>query len=296
MRQFKRYINLKVGGLSIDNLHMSFDISKDNGKSQNTLNMSVINLSSNSANKLTQKYTPIELDCGYTNSHGILFSGFIREISRTRVGADIVTEIEAGDGDSAYHKAYTNKTHGSGTSLKSMIRHLVNSMDDVVIGDLSSIDDVILPRPFSAIGQTVDSLDLLATRFGFEWSIQDGVLNCVSYSSYTNSKTILSASSGLLGLPSIERDNKVSIKCLINHNLKINSLIEITGINKSLKLQHTATSDNHSVATGLYRIDEISHYGSNYENSFYSEITKARRILNGKTQHTNRSKQLRKSN
>ena len=273
---------------------MKFNVNKTESSESNTMTLDIFGLSLSNANRITKSGGVISLYGGYVGATGLLFKGSIRDVSRGRENAEIVTSIEAGDGDEVTVNAYINATFPSGTPLKTLVSKLAQTIPNTIVGDISPLPSVNVPSPSALIGDTETSLDSLASTYGFKWSVQDGIFQVSADKVVVRDIASLSPGTGLLGIPRIEKDGEVAIKCLLNHSIRPNKLVKIDKIDSRLVLDNSYESEHHGVAAGMFKVVEMKHVGSNFSTDYYTEITKAERISSGgETIKTKRQTDLR---
>ena len=132
-------------------------------------------------------------------------------------------------------------------------------------------------------GMARDELRGFSWTNNVKWSLQDGALTMIPYTSYIagGSVPVISVSTGLIGVP--EQTNQgINIRTLLNPVYKIGQLVQLnSGVNtfrRSLDLpsqkSNIATAlQVQTSADGLYYVMRAEHKGDSRGQEWYTDIT-----------------------
>ncbi len=287
---FNRDLTLTMGAVSLDiqtrnpifpdriapALRVSFDIEKTSNRDPNKALVTIYNL--NPANRaLLQKGSDlittfkqlkklyewqVTIEAGYVGSKSKLFVGDITFADSRRDGSDWITTIEAGDEQRNYNSRFVSKSFGSGTSLFSILVFLVTELG---IGFGDSINKFTVPLRGLVVfkkgvvleGKVSEILDKYVTSAGYQWSIQDGVLQVLAPGETTFETAVnLTSSSGLLGSPEKGEDGTVKAVSLLQGALKPGRQVRIAS----------------QMVFGNFKIERVVHHGDTWGTDWYTEV------------------------
>jgi len=165
--------------LVIERLNVEFDITRTLEKEPSTLMATVYNLSESSRSKLESTDRIIlSLSAGYSGELHNLFLGDLRVVRHRRDGANIATDLEAGDGEKGARN-WARKWFPKGTELKTIFKYLINKAQ---LGEgnyaeaLAHAEDNGIPDTIAGgmhvRGYALDELRELANSKGLELSSQ----------------------------------------------------------------------------------------------------------------------------
>lgn len=278
--QWFRVARLVVGkggaGVDLSNLRIWFEIVKTVEPIPNTATIKVYNLKAANVSAIQEEYTDVILHAGYAGSVQKIFQGNIQFVSHYRESADFITEITAGDGDQDYRNAYMNDTLAAGTDDAEVVRRAVATMSKTSEGVVQTVSTK-RSRGKVLRGPTRDVLTQIARSNGANWSIQDGELQMVRADAQLGVAVILNADTGLLEAP--ERNDKgISVKCLLNPSIAINSAIQLenTSIRIKRAKQRPLKQDQPQVdpvrlnPQGIYKVLKVTHQGDTRAPEWYT--------------------------
>lgn len=260
LRKWTLIVSDKSGeGLDLSPLRCSFTVKKTDAQTPNEAEFSIYNISKETSHKLKKSFTKIIFSAGYQSNFGLIFSGNIISFEQSKEGPDLVLKIKAGDGDEAYNYTVINKTLAAGATPDQIIKEASGAMG-VPIGYKSELRQDALPRGKVMYGAPHSVLREQSANQKCTWSIQDGELLILKRTEVKKGTAILlSADSGLLGLPSKNEDG-VAATCLLNPQLKIGSVVEL----KSVYMDDL---------NGQYRLISIEHKGDTNSSEWSSSFT-----------------------
>ena len=272
-QKFIRDVVLRTVVGEISELKIEFDVKKTLDSNSNEATIRVWNLSDSSRSNINEELADITVEAGYERegSRGIIFKGFTRDVVHERIGPDIVTTIEAGDGDKAARKSHASVTYPKGTDLRTMILDLQSKMTDVELGEIKLPDDLTIPaRPISFMAPPRRAMDELGRSFGFYWSVQNGALEVIPTDGFLSEVIEITPSTGMVGVPSIT-DSGILVQCLLNPSIRPNRQVYVQ-----------SETTGRIGADGLYRVSSVGYTGNNIDGEFICEI-EAELINGGKT-------------
>ena len=119
---------------------------------------------------------------------------------------------------------------------------------------LELIPDSVL-NDFSFTGRTADLYDQILKPLDINWYEEDGFIQFTVVGSSTEAVSVLNASSGLIGSPSVTEDGVKAIS-LLNSNIRPGGRVKIES----------------NLVTGIYKVTEVLYYGDNREGDFFTEF------------------------
>lgn len=267
MMNFRRKIGLLIADASGQALDLSgfrvvFSVEKTANEEPNKAVIEVWNLGETTASSLVAgKMSRIVLQAGYEENSSVIFDGNLIAVTRLRQGADIITHIEAGDGDKAYAFAVVQESIASGYSNSDVVRTASNGLKTQGVRgektDAVSADEKY-PRGRVLFGAARKYAREVSKTTDCQWSIQDGqVVFCkVNQAAKGAQAFFLSRVSGLVGAPTVDKDGVKATACL-NPQLKIYDPIQIES----------------EFVKGVYKILTVKHDGDTHGNLWTTEIT-----------------------
>jgi len=260
LRKFSLIIADKAGeGLDLSDLHCTFDIKKTCAQEPNTGDITIYNLAPNTAAQIKKEFQRIVIQAGYQDNYGLIFDGNIKQVKAGREnGVDSYLSISAGDGDKAYTQAVVSKTIAAGATPGDVAAVAAQPMQGLgVKSGTISIPGNALPRGKVLHGSSRDHLRRISKSSGSTWSIQDGVIQIVQAGKLAgNQAVLLSPSTGLVDSPE-ETEGGITITCLLNPMLRINSLVNLKNTDFD----------------GPYSVMAIEYKGDNRGNGWHCIIT-----------------------
>lgn len=272
-QKFIRDVVLVTSAGTFTDLKISFEVEKTLTGDPNEAVIRVWNLNDSSRNTISEELAEITLEAGYLFelSRGVIFTGFVRDVIHERIGNDIVTTIEAGDGDKAARKSYISKTFSVGTQIIDVVKSIQSEMEGVNLGEVTLPDGVTsITRPVSFMAPPQRCLNELGRSYGFYWSVQNGALEVIPGEGFLPDTVDVTPTTGMIGVPSIT-DSGVIVKSLLNPQIRPNRKINI----------RSETTDR-AGASGEYRVSSVAYFGDNRDGDFACEI-EAELINSGKT-------------
>lgn len=262
-------------GLLIENLQVTFDISKSasNKDKTNSAAIEIYNLSDESLKTLETDYPAAVFSAGYRDI-GIkrLFSGQVNLVTTRKSGTDRITQIQMGSAYTDLNHQVLNQLTSPGRTLRDVAEDIRKSLPGVsrgVYNGTNLSNPIIYGYPL--MGTPKDMLDELSEKYQLEWQIEDDVLylhdmtraNTESF----EEAYVISKYTGLIeNAYRVSGDSKrskkddikkqsVQWKMLLNPDIQAGDII---------RLEDT-------LITGWYKIDSLRHSGGYRDTPWYTE-------------------------
>lgn len=255
--------------IEVTDLRMQFDIKKSLGKTPNSCELKITNLSPRTRAEV--EGPPDGLVCRIAAGHnGVarhLFTGDVRLASSLKEGADWITTLQLADGGRAYGNARANRTYRAGTSMITVLKDAAKSMGLELPKEL--LDDPAMRAQFAA-GTTLsgglrDELTRVLAPFGYGWSIQDGQLTVLRDEDTVGVEREISEGTGMIGSPAFSPTKKTKKKAA-SAKMHASSILypELTpGGRVSVIARAT---------DGRFKISEVTHKGDTHGDEWTTEI------------------------
>lgn len=285
IRKAKLFVTAGSKGLDLSELRFVFSTQNQDQQSPNNATVRVYNLSPETIAQVRGEFSDVVLQAGYENAgFGTIFKGSIRQFRIGRESAtDNYLDILAADGDVGYNFGVVSKAIPRGAVTEDTISAATEAMNlsDGYMPQFSGLETL---RGKVLFGMARDVLREEANTAGMTWSIQDGKVVFIPLNKYIPGDIVkVNSLTGMIGIPELT-DQGVSVRTLLNPNLKIGYLIQVDNksINQLLQQnpsnpipydQYTGIQRLASVsADGVYRIYVIEHTGDTRGQPFYSDI------------------------
>lgn len=280
---FTRKWKVKIDDFETEDLRIKFEVDKSLVGSPNLMKIDIYNLKESNRNLIKETYQNIELYAGYEDNMPLVFKGQLRTVSHLLVGVDWVTTIYAGDGALALENATINKTFPAGTSQASLVETLLGELattGGIAKGKLEGIKECItkkksLLKSLIMSGGVKEWLDTLSKNCGFDYSVNDGVVD-------TNTKGkpltdepsfLISQKTGMIGSPELTEVG-ANVAVYLRGDLKLARRFKIEAISATLNVGNQYFRKvNKSVTGNTYMIQQIKHTGDSHDNDWKTELT-----------------------
>jgi hypothetical protein len=290
--QYLRKVKLVVGGsqapgvsldpdaaIDLSELHIRFLVRNTTAQTLKRAEIRVYNLASDTARKIQNEFTRVELSAGYGDDVGLIFQGQIAQIRIGRENAtDTFVDIFAQDGDAAYNWATTNRTLAKGWTPDQLYGALLQDLAPYGIsqGYKPSFTGASAARGRACYGMTRDLLHDLAIQQGCEWNIEDGKLNFLPLTSFLPGQAVvLNAATGMIGTPQMTIQGLV-VRSLLNSNIKSGGQVQIDNASiSSLKINIPYSGLDvvpGTDADGYYTSRVVQHTGDNRGQEWYTDM------------------------
>lgn len=288
--QYLRKVGLIVSdggdGLNIDELRVVFKVSQSDVQTPNHAIIRVYNLSDETAQAIQKEFTAVRLQAGYQDgAYGVVFSGTIKQVRRGRESpTDTFLDILAADGDQAYNLGFVNKSLAAGATAEDERNALVDAMG-IPKGYVADMPPGAAQRGQVKFGMARDYMRDLSSTNNMTWSIQNGQVQMIPNTGYRpGTAVVLNANTGMIGLP-VQTEGGILVKCLLNPNIKIGSLLQIDNqsiqrdlfggklLNAPGRLEELQGIKPKITDDGFYRVYVNEFEGDTHGQPWYNEIT-----------------------
>lgn len=198
----KKFESLGENGLSID-----FDINFSDGKEPDVSEVTIYNLSDDSINQIKKDGYCI-VNAGYKKlgNKGNILSGDIEEVTTTWQGLDKETKIKVTDGGKKRRKAKISKTYKEGTKASLIMRDVINVMGYEIV-ELKPKKDKVYKLGKTVNGFCSEVLKMLVKDTESKMFVNKNRITIRDQEKGFETGFVLSPESGLVGSPSLNRDN-----------------------------------------------------------------------------------------
>lgn len=294
-QQYLRQLSLIVagssgGGLQFGDFWCTFAVRRGDFQTPNSLDARIYNVKPATANTISKKeFTTVSLSAGYPGSVGLLFQGTITQFRQGRLNQlDSYVDITAADSDEAYNYAFMSATAPAGTNpegIGSLIRSSLaahSGAQAITKGYQPKFPQKGLVRGRAMYGMTRDEARDFANQNDCKWSLQDGALTFIPWTSYIagGQVPVISVKTGLIGVP-VQTQAGIEIKILLNSAIKVGQLIKLDSqINQfrfGLDLPSQASNpaialQNQTSQQGLYYVMVANHTGDTRGQNWYTDL------------------------
>lgn len=257
----------------IEGLRLTFSVKRNLKKSTNQATIEIYNLSDATRARIQEKNRKVTLLAGYEDSEGfqLLFEGSIMTVSHQPQAPEVVTRIEANDGQTALRKAHVSLSYAKGVKAGQVLKDVVSrlGLPTKFIGTLGS---KAFSQGFVHHGPAKDAMDKICKSMGLEWSVQNGGVQVLESGKPDNSDPrgiVLTSESGLIGSPErlrqIQDDPNVDKK---PNGYTIKALL-VPKINPG---GYVAVRSRDIPRATAYRVESVEHKGDTHGDDWTSTI------------------------
>lgn len=287
---------------------VTFTVHRGDMQTPNALDVRIYNLKAATANIISKtEFNRISLSAGYASNIGLLFTGSIKQFRQGRINQlDSYVDITAADSDEAYNFATISASvpvGGTGSQVHDLLLTAFQQKSGatgVSAGYAPEFRPTGLKRGSVMYGMARDECRNFALQNQCKWSLQDGGLTFIPWTSYIGSADIpiISVKTGLIGVPE-QTQQGIQIKTLLNSNYKVGQLIQLQGpdgnpngpINQlRFGLDQQSQVKNGGIdpltgkpfglagqikinAQGLYYVMIANHFGDTRGQNWYTDMT-----------------------
>lgn len=275
-----RQAKILIPGFEIIDLRIIFKIEKSLVGYPNLGNVKIYNLSEDSRNKIEEKGLTIQLYVGHEDTEiPLLFEGDIVNVVHMKNGVDWITEIFAADGVNILSTSTINKTLAAGVDTEQIYNELINQMQGIKKGVTEGLKNCLtgkrsLLRSLQLSGNVKDWLDKIAEDCGFEYSINDGVIETTPTGLPLSDvpPIIINQATGMFGSPE-RTEIGINVKKILDPTLKLGRTIRVQSISEKINIGNLFFRKVPPIRNdGIYRIDKIIHSGDTRDNIWESNI------------------------
>ncbi len=281
--QRNRIFQLIVGdyktgeGVLIEDLQVSFDISKssNNKDRTNSAAIAIYNLDPQTLALLDTDYPTTSFSVGYedTGTFQQIFKGQVTNIVTRKSGTDVITQLQMGSKYTQLNHTLVSKLVAPGKSREDALQEFVTTLGaERGVFNIPEKQQALL-YGYSMSGTPKESLDEFCSKYGYDWQIEDDVLY-VHANDRANTENfqlayVISEETGLVETAyretaKVRKSKKdkakkpgVVWKSLLNPDIKAGDIV---------KLEDT-------LIQGYFKVDKLKHFGGWRENTWYTECT-----------------------
>lgn len=280
MLYFDRVCRVIIEGakiITIENAKIQFEIVKSKNAKENTAKLEIYNLAPSTRKLITEQDALVRIFAGYAGNKGLIEigQGDISKIKHNRDKTEVVTEVYMAEGlrkirDNPLSISFSSK---SKLKLGNVLDNLRTKSNNQFVFRLIDVDESkTIDNGYSDLGSLDQILNNLGIQFGFEWSVQNGIITIKGTKKSLSSEImLLTPKNGLILHPEsvkqvsrrlekssiTKQDRKInSVQALLQPHLQVNDIIAI----ESQDLN------------GKYEIQKITHKGDTRGNDWYSDM------------------------
>lgn len=292
----EKYANTNKGdAYKITDLHMEFDIKKDNSKEPNKASITVYNLSEDIVNYLEtnqRESLAVMLHAGYNNNELLIFSGTIEYVESQFPDETRTTKLILGDGTLNLTTALTSRSYRAGTSMDSILNDLITDLK-LPKGRIVPFSGTTAQHSMAFSGTASQNLANLAKNTGSTFSVQDGAVFWTREGSrFSSSMFEISEEGGMVGVPSPKQPSsaKKAIKKRAKdaatvaagktvktpkekeYDIREDVGLTVTVLLNGAILPESTVYLNTLKYKGFYKVAELRHSGGYENGDWYTEM------------------------
>lgn len=252
MKQWLRQIELTAGDKEFkgDDFTIEFRVPFSTSEDPDISEIMLYNVSKESIAAIQAKAYAV-LNVGYKGDIGNILSGKVEEVSSKWYKVDKITTIKVSDGGFEWRNTRVQKTYAKGSTSKYIMQDL-SSLLGLEVVEVSPKIDITYQLGRTISGGVEKALKQLVEDTDSKMYINKGKLYIRDKDKGTSIGFSLNSDTGLVGSPEkVEEENekkekiiKYNVKCLLNHKITTDSIIQIES----------------RTVNGTYRVEEGSHY------------------------------------
>lgn len=287
-RQYIRQVKLVIGqaggeAIDLSQLHIKFTVRNATVETLKQADIRIYNVADETAKKIQNEYTRVELHAGYGDNVGLIFQGQVAMVKRGKENAtDSYVDVFGQDGDRAYNNAYLNTSLAKGWTPDDYYNAMMTAAKayDIQPGFRPTFIGNPATRGAACYGMLRDHMRAFAETQGCEWNIEDGKLNLVPKTSYIPAQVpVINAGTGMVGTP-VQTIQGIEVQCLLNPMVKAGGQIQIDNASLATQVQRPNYQPGGSAplppagtdADGFYKALCVTHTGDTRGQPFYTYI------------------------
>ncbi len=259
---FDRRVVLRIGDLEWTDLRVVFSVRRSTRKRPNLARaIRVYGLSRDTVGSVMAPGSLVQLSAGYATTAEVVFTGQLTRAQVLREGPDLVAEITARDGGTAW-QASASRVFGGSVTVASAVASLASDMGLAVSASTLGSITGSTRRTVVARGYARDALDDLLRAAGYEWSIQDGALQVLQVGqALANTAVVLSAGTGLVNEPQpMEKGRGWVVQSLMQPKIRPGRVVVLESVR----------------ASGAYRCTVVEHNGDTHSAQPWTTVAELR--------------------
>jgi hypothetical protein len=196
----------------ITDLHMEFEVKKDNSKEPNKGYITIFNLSDDVVNYLDanqRESLAVLLHAGYDGDEKLIFSGTVEFLEDKFDDETRTTKLILGDGTLNLKTAQTSRSYRKGTRLDAVLGDLITDLKLPKGRVIDFGNNQTLQHSMAFTGTASQNLANLAQNTGSTFSVQDGAVYWTREGSrFASTMFEISEDGGMIGVPSPKNPEK----------------------------------------------------------------------------------------
>ncbi len=252
----------------------TFTILHDFGGFTSYADISIYNLSTDTANKAFKRGKTLSFKAGYEDSIDKIFSGTLRNIIRERRGPDTITRLICRGGKLAIDQAQINQTLGTDTQLVDIVRACATSMGYPIVMDNSQFADIPpYPYGYTLQGDPRVYLDELAQTHKFDYVVENERLVIVRQGyARQGDINVISQFTGMEGIPEISEVG-VDVVTRLNPKIRIGGKFRVESELATFNFSNLYFRDiPESAGQGEHKIIKIEYTGDTWGDAWSNKI------------------------
>lgn len=257
----------KIGNentVSLNDVRVNFTVKKTQSSEDNISDINIYNLSKETRELFTDTSNLAVLQAGYSENEGLrtIAVGNIISFNVEKNKADIITKIKLGDGSSKMQESTISKGYAEGTLAQTVLNDVLANIG-LPVNESNKLKAKFKEKPvkflrgLNLIGISKDALNVVSKKLGFQWSVQDGVLNLIELDGVSDKQiAFFDENSGLIGSPQRKSEGEQSNK---KDGYEIRTLLM-----PEIQPNDKVSFESLEVKKALYKVDSIEHKGDNY--------------------------------
>lgn len=281
-----KYANTNTGNAyEIKDLHIDFNIKKDNSKEPNKGYVTVYNLSDEVVNYLNinqRESLAVLLHAGYNGDEKLIFSGTIEWASDTFPDHTRETKFILGDGTLNLTTAMSTRSYRKGTPVSSVLNDLVSDLK-LPLGRIVNFSGETIQHAMAFTGTASQNLENLAKNTGSTFSVQDGAAYWTKEGyRFPNVMFEISEEGGMVGVPTPKqpastkrkkkKDEKKSTSSSKKKKVKEDVGMSVTTLLNGAILPEATVYLNTKSYKGFYKVIEVTHRGGYETGDWVTEL------------------------
>ena len=250
-----------------------FDITLDFGGAASYADISIYNITNDTAQKAFKKGSIIGFKAGYVDNIDFIFKGSIVNIFREREGASIVTRIVARSHTAM--KTNINQTLGKNAKLTAIIKACADGMGyPLVIKESDFANAQNYPRGYVLNGDPRVYMDELSKTNNFDYVITNGRMIVTPKNAVRDGDLfVVSRYTGMEGIPIITEIG-VDVNIRLNPKINIGGQFKVESEFASFNFSNIYFQDVPAQAgKGIYKVQRLSHSGDSWGDNWSSTIS-----------------------
>ena len=242
-------------------LKIQFEFESHTSQAPASIQIVIYNISQTKAQQVQKEFVGISVSAGFQNRVGEIFAGSIVECTygeKTDNFSSTLLRIYAIANDLAYGNARLSETLPAGWTHQDVIDRSAKAVAQygVPMGQVLGVDTTSTkhPRPAVLVGMVRDILRESCLSLGATWTMNGGQLDVIStkHPGTGSSGVVIAPDTGMLG-QAVQRLDGVTVSCLLNPAVKLNTTVKIKS-----KIISPTVNANALLPQSTYNISEYA--------------------------------------